>query len=118
MTCLYHPAFTKGAPHGPEGARGYRDDPGSRERIIDITTTGRRTGRPGRIEVFSRRAAGRTYLFSGPSGRPTSWYANLVAHPDFTFHLKHGIRQSQKRASRRARPASPSRRTSRSRTNS
>ncbi|MFD6276475.1 hypothetical protein ACFWFI_13015 [Streptomyces sp. NPDC060209] len=35
---------------------------------------------------------GETYLCSGASGRPTSWYANLLAHPDFTFHLKHGIR--------------------------
>ncbi|MEV2246261.1 nitroreductase/quinone reductase family protein [Streptomyces sp. NPDC049970] len=65
---------------------------GTRERIIDITTTGRRTGRPRRIEIFFYRAAGRTYLCGGTSGRPTSWYANLFAHPDFTFHLKHGIR--------------------------
>ncbi|MFD5199673.1 nitroreductase/quinone reductase family protein [Streptomyces sp. NPDC058375] len=64
----------------------------TRERIIDITTTGRRTGRPRRIEIFFYRAACRTYLCSGTSGRPTSWYANLLAHPDFTFHLKHGIR--------------------------
>ncbi|MFJ9506333.1 nitroreductase/quinone reductase family protein [Streptomyces anulatus] len=65
---------------------------GTRERIIDITTTGRRTGRLRRIEIFFHHAAGRTYLCSGTSGRPTSWYANLLAHPDFTFHLKHGIR--------------------------
>ncbi|GAB7103412.1 hypothetical protein JCM4814A_17260 [Streptomyces phaeofaciens JCM 4814] len=65
---------------------------GTRERIIDITTTGRRTGRPRRIEIFFYRASGRTYLCSGTSGRPTSWYANLLAHPDFTFHLKHGVR--------------------------
>ncbi|MFD0057334.1 nitroreductase family deazaflavin-dependent oxidoreductase [Streptomyces sp. NPDC127168] len=65
---------------------------GTRERIIDITTTGRRTGTPRRIEIFFYRAAGRTYLCSGTSGRPTSWYANLLANPDFIFHLKHGIR--------------------------
>ncbi|MFC9946760.1 nitroreductase family deazaflavin-dependent oxidoreductase [Streptomyces pratensis] len=65
---------------------------GTRERIIDITTTGRRTGRPRRIEIFFYRASGRTYLCSGTSGRPTSWYANLLAHPYFTFHLKHGVR--------------------------
>lgn len=65
---------------------------GTRERIIDITTTGRRTGRPRRIEIFFYRASGQTYLCSGTSGRPTSWYANLLAHPDLTFHLKHGVR--------------------------
>ncbi|MEV5904846.1 nitroreductase family deazaflavin-dependent oxidoreductase [Streptomyces sp. NBC_00015] len=65
---------------------------GTRERIIDITTTGRRTGRLRRIEIFFYRASGQTYLCSGSSGRPTSWYANLLAHPDFTVHLKHGVR--------------------------
>lgn len=61
---------------------------GTREGIIDITTTGRRTGRPRRIEIFFHRAAGRTNLCSGTSGRPTSWYANLLAHPDFTSPLR------------------------------
>ncbi|WP_428956996.1 nitroreductase/quinone reductase family protein [Streptomyces sp. cg35] len=64
---------------------------GTRARIIDITTTGRRTGRPRRIEIFFYRALGETYLCSGTSGRPTSWYANLLGEPDFTFHLKHGV---------------------------
>jgi len=59
---------------------------------IDITTTGRRTGRPRRIEIFFHRALGETYLCSGTSGRPTSWYANLLADPRFTFHLKHKVR--------------------------
>ncbi|OQR62000.1 nitroreductase family deazaflavin-dependent oxidoreductase [Streptomyces maremycinicus] len=65
---------------------------GTRERIIDITTTGRRTGRPRRIEILFYRAVGRTYLCSGTSGRPTGWYAHLLTHPDFIFHLKHDIR--------------------------
>lgn len=60
-------------------------------RTVDITTTGRRTGLPRRIEIFFYRALGRTYLCSGPAPR-TSWYANLVAEPGFTFHLKHGVR--------------------------
>jgi deazaflavin-dependent oxidoreductase (nitroreductase family) len=64
---------------------------GTRERIIDITTLGRRTGRPRRIEIFFYRAGGRTYLCSGAGGAATSWHANLLAHPDFTFHLKNGI---------------------------
>lgn len=65
---------------------------GTRERIVDITTTGRRTGRARRIEIFFYRAGGRTYLCSGAGGGPTGWYANLLAEPAFTFHLKHGVR--------------------------
>ncbi|ONI71664.1 nitroreductase family deazaflavin-dependent oxidoreductase [Kribbella sp. ALI-6-A] len=65
---------------------------GTRERIIDITTRGRRTGRPRRLEIFFYRAAGRTYLCSGAGGGATDWHANLLAHPDFTFHLKNGVR--------------------------
>jgi deazaflavin-dependent oxidoreductase (nitroreductase family) len=65
---------------------------GTRERIVDITTTGRRTGRPRRIEIFFYRANGATYLCSGAGGGATGWYANLRANPAFTFHLKNGIR--------------------------
>lgn len=65
---------------------------GTRERIVDITTTGRRTGRARRIEIFFYRAAGRTYLCSGAGGGATDWHANLLSNPDFTFHLKNGVR--------------------------
>ncbi|WP_211225482.1 nitroreductase/quinone reductase family protein [Amycolatopsis nigrescens] len=63
---------------------------GTRERIIDITTLGRRTGRARRIEIFFYRAAGETYLCSGAGGAATDWHANLLANPNFTFHLKTG----------------------------
>ncbi|AOS61543.1 nitroreductase/quinone reductase family protein [Actinoalloteichus hymeniacidonis] len=63
----------------------------TRERIIDITTTGRRTGLPRRIEIFFYHVAERTYLCSGTVPSPR-WYVNLVANPAFTFHLKHGVR--------------------------
>lgn len=62
----------------------------ARERTIDITTTGARTGRPRRIEVWFYRVDGRIYLSSSPARR--DWYANLVANPVFVFHLKHGVR--------------------------
>lgn len=65
---------------------------GTSERIIDITTLGRRTGRARRIEIFFYRAAGATYLCSGAGGAATDWHANLLANPNFTFHLKNGIR--------------------------
>ncbi|WP_149205433.1 nitroreductase/quinone reductase family protein [Actinotalea subterranea] len=81
--------------HLPEHVRraiGITPAAGTRERIIDITTLGRRTGRPRRIEIFFYRAAGATYLCSGAGGAPTDWHANLLAHPAFTFHLKNGVR--------------------------
>lgn len=65
---------------------------GTGERVVDITTLGRRTGRRRRIEIFFYRAAGATYLCSGAGGAATDWHANLLAHPHFTFHLKNGIR--------------------------
>lgn len=58
----------------------------ARDRTIDITTIGRRTGVPRRIETWFYRAQGRYYLSGSPGRR--DWYANLVANPAFTFHLK------------------------------
>jgi F420H(2)-dependent quinone reductase len=54
------------------------------QRTVDITTTGARTGRLRRIEIWFHRVGGRYYLSTLP-GRP-SWYFNLVANPRFTFH--------------------------------
>ncbi len=56
------------------------------DRVIDITTTGRKTGEARRIEIWYHRIDGRLYITGTPGAR--SWYANLVATPDFTFHLK------------------------------
>ena len=64
---------------------------GARARTVDITTTGAKTGRARRIEIFYHRAYGRFYLSSLPPARP-GWYANLRANPRFTFHLTHGVR--------------------------
>lgn len=59
-------------------------------RTIDITTLGRRTGRPRRIEIWFHHVDDRWYLSGMPT--PRSWHANLSAHPRFTFHLKNGVR--------------------------
>jgi deazaflavin-dependent oxidoreductase (nitroreductase family) len=56
-----------------------------RQQTLDITTTGRRTGRPRRTETWRYRAAGRYWLTGSPGHR--DWYANLLAHPEFTLHL-------------------------------
>ncbi|MFN2484658.1 MAG: nitroreductase/quinone reductase family protein [Candidatus Limnocylindria bacterium] len=61
-----------------------------RGHLIDITTTGRRTGTRHRVELVFHNFGGRIYI-SGMPGR-RDWYANLVAKPEFTFHLKRPIR--------------------------
>lgn len=63
----------------------------SRGHLIDITTTGRRTGRPRRIELVFHNLEGRIWISGLPSRRRRSWLANLDANPRFTFHLKGAI---------------------------
>ena len=58
--------------------------------VMDITTIGRTTGLPRRIELVYHNVDGRI-LISGRPGFPRSWVANLRANPDFTFHLKRGV---------------------------
>jgi deazaflavin-dependent oxidoreductase (nitroreductase family) len=53
---------------------------------VEITTTGRRSGEPRRIETWRYRAAGRYWLTGSPGSR--DWYANVLAHPEFTLHRK------------------------------
>ncbi len=57
-----------------------------RDRTIDITTTGRKTGRPHRIEIWFHNLDGALYITGLPGRR--GWYANLHANPELTFHLK------------------------------
>jgi hypothetical protein len=64
-------------------------DSSSRERTVDITTIGRRSGEPRRIETWFYRVDGVVYL-SGLPGR-RGWAANLEAEPAFTFHLKNEV---------------------------
>ena len=63
----------------------------SQDRLIDITTTGRNSGRARRIEIWFHYQDGRVYLTGSPGRR--GWYANLVAQPDFIFHLKQSVRR-------------------------
>lgn len=60
------------------------------ERLIDITTIGRTSGQPRRIEIFFHSVAGVLYITGSP-GKRRHWYENLLAHPDFTFHLKQSV---------------------------
>jgi deazaflavin-dependent oxidoreductase (nitroreductase family) len=69
--------------------------------VIDITTTGRKTGQPRRIEIVFHAIDGRVYISGFPRNKKRSWLANLEARPDFTFHLKGTVRAD---LSARARP--------------
>jgi deazaflavin-dependent oxidoreductase (nitroreductase family) len=60
----------------------------SRGGTIDITTTGRTTGRPRRIEIVFHRIDGRMWISGIPSTRRRSWIANLTEDPRLTVHLK------------------------------
>jgi len=62
---------------------------GARERTVDITTVGRKSGEPRRIETWFYRVDGTVYLTGLPGKR--GWAANLEADPSFTFHLKNGV---------------------------
>jgi deazaflavin-dependent oxidoreductase (nitroreductase family) len=60
----------------------------SRGGTIDITTNGRRSGQPRRIEIVFHRIDGRIWISGIPSRRKRAWLANLEADPRLTFHLK------------------------------
>ena len=57
--------------------------------IIDITTTGRKSGQPRRIEIVFFYQDGRVYITGLPGKR--AWLANLAADPHLVFHLKRGV---------------------------
>lgn len=63
-----------------------------RGHTIDITTTGRKSGKPRRLEIVFHNIDGRIYISGIPSRRRRSWLANLEAHPEFTFHRKGRVR--------------------------
>lgn len=57
-------------------------------RTIDLTTIGRRSGRPQRIEIWWFHVDGR-FLISGTPG-PRDWLANVQADPSIVVHTPHG----------------------------
>ena len=57
--------------------------------VIDITTTGAKTGRPRRIEINFLALDGR-YFITGRPGRKRDWLANLNAASAFVVHVKGG----------------------------
>jgi deazaflavin-dependent oxidoreductase (nitroreductase family) len=55
---------------------------------IDITTTGRKSGEPRRVEIVFHSFDGRIYISGTPSIRTRAWLHNLRADQRLTFHLK------------------------------
>ena len=55
---------------------------------VEITTRGRSTGEPRRIEIWMYTIDGR-HIITGTPG-PRDWYANVLAHPNLTLHLPGG----------------------------
>jgi deazaflavin-dependent oxidoreductase (nitroreductase family) len=60
--------------------------------VVDITTTGRQSGDPRRIEIVFHNIDGRVYISGMPREERRSWLANLESNPHFTLHLKNGLR--------------------------
>ena len=58
--------------------------------IADITTKGRQTGRPHRVEIYFHHFDGEYYL-TGRPGRRRDWQANIESNGEFTLHLKRGL---------------------------
>ncbi|HUO46681.1 MAG TPA: nitroreductase/quinone reductase family protein [Acidimicrobiia bacterium] len=58
--------------------------------IADMTTIGRRSGLPRRIEIYFHHFDGDLYI-GGRPGFKRDWLANLIARPEFTLHLKRGV---------------------------
>ncbi len=59
---------------------------------IDMTTIGRKSGKPRRLEIVFHNIDGRIYISGQPSPKRRDWLANLDANPRFTIHLKGAVR--------------------------
>jgi deazaflavin-dependent oxidoreductase (nitroreductase family) len=59
--------------------------------IIDLTTTGRRSGEPRRIEIVLHVIDGRIVISGMPRREKRAWLANIEADPRVTVHLKRDV---------------------------
>ena len=60
--------------------------------VVDITTTGGKSGQERRIEIVLHSIGGKLYISGQPSRQRRGWLANLEKNPNFTLHLKRGER--------------------------
>ena len=60
--------------------------------LIDMTTTGRTSGEPRRIEIVFHNVDGRIIISGMPRrDRTRAWIHNLEADPNLVIHLKQGV---------------------------
>lgn len=63
-----------------------------RSQVIDLTTTGRRTGQLRRIEIFLHSDDGRLFITGMPrADRTRDWIHNIGADPHVVVHLKRSV---------------------------
>ena len=63
-----------------------------RSQIIDLTTTGRRTGQRRRIEIFLHEKDGILFISGMPrADRTRDWIYNVAADPRVVVHLKQSL---------------------------
>jgi deazaflavin-dependent oxidoreductase (nitroreductase family) len=63
----------------------------SHSQLVDITTTGRRSGAARRIEIVLHRLDDGLYISGMPRPQKRAWIANLEADPRMTLHLKESV---------------------------
>ena len=60
--------------------------------LIDLTTTGRRTGRRRRIEIFLHHDGGELFITGMPrADRTRDWIHKITADPHVVIHLKQSV---------------------------
>ena len=60
--------------------------------VIDLTTTGRRTGQPRKIEIFLHDKDGLLFISGMPrTDRTRDWIHNITADPQLVVHLKQSV---------------------------
>ena len=63
-----------------------------RSQVIDLTTTGRKTGRLRRIEIFLHHDDGQLFISGMPrADRTRDWIHNIRADPHVIVHLKQSV---------------------------
>jgi deazaflavin-dependent oxidoreductase (nitroreductase family) len=64
----------------------------NQSQVIDLTTTGRKSGEPRRIEIYLHNLGGRLVISGMPNpDRTRAWIHNVAADPSVTLHLKQGV---------------------------
>jgi deazaflavin-dependent oxidoreductase (nitroreductase family) len=63
-----------------------------RSQVIDLSTTGRRTGRQRRVEIFLHDKDGQLFITGMPrADRTRDWIHNIRTDPRVVVHLKHRV---------------------------